>query len=110
MGKGTSGILLLLLGMFLLMLAISGRFHDIFTAAFPSLGGSAASSSGSGSSSTTPDTTGLGGTGTGSGGGGGGSGTNPQQSSDALVYNKSVYQSGGFQIVPTSSGGFEYVA
>lgn len=90
------------------MLAISGRFHDIFTAAFPSLGGSSGNTSTSGNAGSVPANTGLGGTNTGSGGSSGGSGTNPQQSSDSLVYTSSTYNSGGYAIVPSSSGGFEY--
>lgn len=102
--KGTSGILLLLLAMFLLMLAISGRFHDIFTAAFPSLGGSTSSGStgGSGSAGNTAPPVYGGSTGQPFVGDPGA----PPASTD---YTKQIYQSGGYQIVPSNNGGFQYV-
>lgn len=89
--KGTSGILLLLLAMFLLMLAFSGRFHDILTAAFPSLG---TDSSGTSGSSADP-TTNVGGLVAGGGGGN--------------LTAKTDLPAGGLPITPLLGGGFQYV-
>lgn len=120
MQKNAGFILLLLAGMFLLMLAISGRFHDIFTAAFPSLGGKS-----SGDSSGTSDS-GLSGEGTssslgnqapeGAGGGSPGSGLvspltgqpiHPPTGSDPLSGWPTLPRTGA-ALVPLPSGGFQY--
>jgi|SRR6516162_8661066 hypothetical protein len=98
MKGGASGMLLLLVGLFLLMLAISGKFHDIFTAAFPSLGGKTVSGSQSPSSGSNQQT--------------------PGQASPASppiagpdpgqLYTKDVYQSGGMLLAPLQGGGYQY--